>query len=927
MWVTMFLKSMEIFGFKSFADRTRIEIEHGITVIVGPNGCGKSNIVDSVKWVLGEKQAKNIRGEKMEDVIFTGTEHRKFLSMAEVTLAIDNVARILKFDSDLVTVTRRVFRDGVSEYLINNSPVRLKDIEDLFLDTGIGKSSYSVMEQGRIDMILSSRAEDRRYIFEEAAGISRFKVQKKDSLRKLHDTGENIERINDIIREIEREKDVKAKQAEKTKVYIGLKDELKKNDVKIHILKNRDLARKKSKVTEQITRLKGEHDLLSKKIASVSDENERDEKFKNDIQLELFEEEKKLQTYKTRVEDIDEKKQKNEKLIDENIARKSALRLDTEDRNKALVQLNEEKNKTILHGEEIARKIEEDREQLKNFFESRKRKIETITKSRSTIEENTATIKEKEDSLKGLRDELEVVIRQLIDAIDRRKAEMTESEGERVSVRDSIHNRLKDYEGKLHEALRAINGGISEEASRVLASIDFTALKDEVVKFESFEDGFRSILFDKTGIHAKKEEIDRQITSRTAMIEKLRADNMLLEATIKSTQAELEDVNEMINRVEKDLSRNDNEKSWVEKHLESLARQISDLTRQIESLTQETGRVEKAIESFQNEIREWDSRMIEFNERSKSLVGKISDLSSQKGEIDKKIVSRKESSVQDTEQLSKLASRIADQDRLLVEYDFKLGQIDEYLWTEYEKKIADLSSVKVDELETDHINTDIQSLKRKIQDLGPINNLAIEEFTDLKKRWDYYLSQRKDIEKARADILSVIEEINRTSVELFIDTFKQIQKNFSEIFRQLFEGGSAEITLSDPDNVLESGIDVMVCPPGKKAKTINLLSGGERSMTAIALLFATYMVKPSPFCFLDEIDAALDEANVTRFLRMLKQFSQKTQFVMVTHNKKSMSVGSSIYGITMEEPGVSKVVSVRFERAEKAKLEQAPNQE
>ncbi|HEY1407259.1 MAG TPA: AAA family ATPase, partial [Spirochaetota bacterium] len=246
----MFLKSMEIFGFKSFADRTKIDIEHGITVVVGPNGCGKSNIVDSVKWVLGEKQAKNIRGERMEDVIFTGTEHRKFLSLAEVSLTIDNSTRILKFDSDAVTVTRRVFRDGVSEYLINNSPVRLKDIEELFLDTGIGKSSYSVMEQGRIDMILSSRAEDRRYIFEEAAGISRFKVQKKESLRKLHETGENIERVNDIVREIEREKDIKAKQAEKTKIYLGLKDELKRNDLKIHVLKNKDLGKRKDKIVD-----------------------------------------------------------------------------------------------------------------------------------------------------------------------------------------------------------------------------------------------------------------------------------------------------------------------------------------------------------------------------------------------------------------------------------------------------------------------------------------------------------------------------------------------------------------------------------------------------------------------------------------------------------------------------------------------------
>ena len=332
----MFLKSMEIFGFKSFADRTRIDVENGITVIVGPNGCGKSNIVDSMKWVLGEKQAKNVRGDKMEDVIFTGTEHRKFLSMAEVTLSLENQNRVLKFDSDVVTVTRRVFRDGVSEYLINNSPVRLKDIEELFMDTGIGKTSYSVMEQGRIDMILSSRAEDRRYIFEEAAGISRFKVQKKDSLKKLEDTGDNIERINDIIKEIEREKEIKARQAEKTKVYLTMKDDLKKNDLKIHVLKNRELSKRRTKVDESVQKLKEEREEFSRKIAAVSDENEKDEKFKNDIQLELFELEKKLHTYKIKVEDIDGKKEKNLKLIDEQIQRKTVLIQDADERTKSL---------------------------------------------------------------------------------------------------------------------------------------------------------------------------------------------------------------------------------------------------------------------------------------------------------------------------------------------------------------------------------------------------------------------------------------------------------------------------------------------------------------------------------------------------------------------------------------------------------------
>jgi chromosome segregation protein len=306
----MFLKSMEIFGFKSFAERTELPISTGITIVVGPNGCGKSNIVDSAKWVLGEKQAKNIRGEKMEDVIFMGTEQRKALSLAEVSLTIDNSTRILSFDSDTVTVTRRVFRDGESEYLINKSPVRLKDIEQLFLDTGIGKTSYSVMEQGRIDMILSTKAEDRRYIFEEAAGISRYKMQKKESLKKLQDTGENLERINDIIHEIEREKDIKARQAEKTRVYLALKADLKKADVRLSVLKFRDLDKKRVKIEEQLKKVMMKGLRWPNGSKRFQKKTKRYEQLKNEIQLELFELDKKLHTYRIKVEDIDNRKRK-----------------------------------------------------------------------------------------------------------------------------------------------------------------------------------------------------------------------------------------------------------------------------------------------------------------------------------------------------------------------------------------------------------------------------------------------------------------------------------------------------------------------------------------------------------------------------------------------------------------------------------------
>ncbi len=911
----MFLKSMEIFGFKSFADRTNILFEQGITVIVGPNGCGKSNIVDSAKWVLGEKQAKNIRGDKMEDVIFTGTEHRKPLSLAEVSLTIDNSQRVLNFDSESVTVTRRVFRDGESEYLINKSPVRLKDIDQLFMDTGIGKSSYSVMEQGRIDMILSSRAEDRRYIFEEAAGISRFKVQKRESLKKLEDTGENLERINDIIHEIEREKDLKAKQAEKTKTYLKLKAELEKNDIRLSALKFRDLAKRLEKLKMNRDKLHSESADISTRISSISRENDEDEKLKNEIQLALLELEKKIHTYRIRVEDIDDKREKNRAMIAENREHRERLVAEIDERRRHYATIIAEKERLTKSGVEIAAKIEEDRRQLKNFFDLRKRKIETIHANRDRIEGNKASIHDREAELKRLRDDLEKVIKELIEAIDARKEELRESENDRARVRSGIHERL-DHLGKvLSEIEKVLHSGDSGRVEELISSIEYNALVEEFKRFETFEDGFRSLLFDEGGVHAKKEHIDGEIAARTELIENLRKENGSLDEQISTLQSELDDVNEMITRIEKDLSRNDNEKEWIEKHVQTLDRQIADIVRNIENVQNDIRRSEEKVEALQKEIKEWEDRLIEFNERTENLRKRIEESTARRNEIEKKMLSRRESSHKDTAQLQEINDRITDAEKKIVEAEFKLSQVTEYVWIEYEKKSDELERIKVDEIELDSIQSTIQKVKSQIQSLGPINNLAIEEFNDLKKRFDYYIAQKEDIEKAREDILAVIADINKTSVELFLETFEKIRVNFAEIFRQLFEGGNAEIELSEPEAMLESGIEITVRPPGKKPKSISLLSGGERTMTAIALLFATYMVKPSPFCFLDEIDAALDEENVGRFLKMMKQFSQKTQFVMITHNKKTMSIGSSIYGITMEEAGISKIVSMKLERS------------
>jgi chromosome segregation protein len=913
---SMFLKSLDLFGFKSFADKTQINFEPGITVIIGPNGCGKSNVVDAIKWVLGEKQAKNIRGEKMEDIIFAGTDQRKQLSLSEVFVTIDNTRRVLDFDSDSVTVGRRIFRDGESEYLINKSPVRLKDVEKLFMDTGIGKSSYSVMEQGKIDLILSTRPEDRRYIFEEAAGISKYKFQKKESLKKLTETSDNLERINDVIKEIEREKDVKSKQAETTKVYISLKNELSDLDIRVNILKYQDLVKKQKKIEDEIEKHNMERESISARVSTTSADNEKDEKRKNDLQHQLFELEKRLHAYRIRVEDIDVKTEKNKNLIEEEEKLKKGVEAKIVERNKNLDRLMEERAKSEQSGVEIGRKIEDDRQKLTAFFATRKRKIDSIQSARGSIEEKKGGISETENALKELRALLEEVIRKLVDAIDKRKAELEGSEHERAEVRHRIDERLLAMEETLRKATREVREGNTEAALASLTAVDTASLKNDIMKFESYEDGFRSILFDKTGIHAEKEGLDRRIRERIEGIDRLRGEIAVLEDRIQHEQLELEDVNQMITRIEKDLSRNENERAWIEKHIQSLGSQIIDFHKQIDNFKEEIVRAENKIRSLSEEIREWDQRLVEFNERSESLVKEIAELTDRREGIESTIHDRKNVARKDEEELKRIVERITTLDKSQVEIVFKKNSIEEHLWIEYEKKIQDVENQGVRESQLDSLVSRSHEIKSQIQDLGPINNLAIEEYKNLRKRFEYYIKQKKDIEKAREDIYTVIEDINRTSIEMFMDTFKSIQKNFSDIFRQLFEGGDAAVEMDDIDNVLECGIEIMIRPPGKKLKNINLLSGGERALTAIALLFATYMVKPSPFCFLDEIDAPLDEQNIGRFVRLLKEFSRGSQFIIVTHNKKTMSIGETLYGVTMEEPGVSKLVSLRMDKIE-----------
>ena len=484
-------------------------------------------------------------------------------------------------------------------------------------------------------------------------------------------------------------------------------------DIKINYIKYRDFQTRQERVQDNIDKLQKERESISARVSSISADNEKDEKRKNDLQHQLFELEKRLHAYKIRVEDIDSKTERNRELIAEQQGRKESIQNKIEERRQNEKNLIAEKTKTEQSGVEIARKIKDDRERLSKFFDTRKRKIESIHSMRDTIEKNKALITEKEEALKKLRDDLEVVIRRLINAIEKRKAELTESEEERNRVKERINKTMKETAGTLQRIRQHLESGIVPEALAMLRTIDLEGLAADFTMFEKYEDGFRSILFDKTGIHAEKETLDSKINGEVAAVDNLREEISRLEHDIRREQDELDDVNGMITRVEKDLSRDENEKDWIEKHLESLERQITDVRKQVESFREDMTRSDRIIENLNREIKEWEERLIEFNERSQSLLKNISEIIEKRSELDKRIQERKSISKKDELELQSLVEKIGALDKSQVELLFKKNSIEDHLWVEYEKKLGDLEGLSADSFQLNDLTQDMQKVKKE----------------------------------------------------------------------------------------------------------------------------------------------------------------------------------------------------------------------
>lgn len=929
----MFLKSIEIFGFKSFADRARIEFCEGITALLGPNGCGKSNVVDSIKWVLGEQATKSLRADKMEDVIFNGTENRKALNVAEVSLTLANEEGILDLDMPEVEVKRRLYRSGESEYYINGAQVKLKEVRELFFDTGVGKVSYSIMEQGKIDQILSNKPEERRYIFEEAAGITKYKIRGQEAERKLEKTEENLRQVEGILGEVRRSYDALKVQAEKTKKFRTLKKEIFDIEKTLTLLRLAAFRQQKDqtlekleKQTEERNRLKAEIDKLNESMESFLDEMNEMENRLIDIQKKLYGVDLERTGLDNQIRLVKEREGQIQSVLSSAEARIGALE-------EKLRALEGEKAEKLQALERIHRDILEVAGNIEVFAGNITTAQERILQNDQVIQDDQDKVARLEVRDQELQEELREVTDSLVRELDHRLKEAGVGYEDLLGLETGLEQGLealeiylkgrKDFLGDM-AITGKIPGGDSAALVRSLAEslepplMEAAGLREKFRKYKALAPTFlndflapQGILTQKRSLEASLAEGQGEMSRRREEIRVLSDENTSLRQKIDEYRRTLEDLKlghmKMITQKEgldeslKRISLQEGEEQHRLKEIlqdrEENRRRLADIELQLESLEEKKEKLQKEEKFLKLDQEDLEKKIAQKNQ---GLQGQEKDLKARLEHLSG-VQSRLEVLQMETAQVSTEIKNLYDNFR--------------------DKHSVDLSEFQ-DEPPPETPTRDLKDLlsqkKEEHRNLGQVNLMAVEEFTEVEERYNFLSGQLEDLRKAREDLRTVTREIQRESSQMLAEAFAIIQKNFNQTFRRLFGGGRAELRLTDPDNILESGIDMLCQPPGKKLESISLLSGGERSLTAVGLLFATYLVKPSPFCILDEIDAALDEANVGRFVNMLMEFGQSSQFIVITHNKKTVAGAGSMIGVTMEESGVSKVISIRLQNSQEA---------
>ena len=1181
----MYLKRLELQGFKSFADKTVLEFKPGITAVIGPNGSGKSNISDSIRWVLGEQSMKSLRGAKAEDVIFAGTENRKSLGFAEASIVIDNSDGKLPIEYNEVTVTRKLYRSGETGYFINKVPCRLKDITELFMDTGIGKDGYSIIGQGKIDEILSNKSDDRRHIFEEAAGIVKYRTRKIESEKKLEQTKLNLLRINDILSEIEGQREPLKMQAEKAKTFLRLREELKRIEVGLFVYninsykekleqivkdleilnsqendENKKLENSqsdkdtlKSRIDELITeienmqnigfeskakieqlnsqisiskerisnnnanidRLNNEMEELKQRINDFKDEKEnklskKDNLFKNKekFENELKEKEKELarisaklsekeleiegkkkqveadtdaryerlseiNTYDANYENLEKTKKNVKQELQSTISDLDSNRLKKQDITKEFLEIDNTRNKAIKTLEGIREQKEKSLTVIKDYDDNINKLTSEYRMKESRYKFLLETEKDKDGYIKSVKSLLlaceqneslnsgvegalaslisvekkyETAIEMCLGQAMQNIVTNTESDAKRLidylrqnnlgrasflpissvhgkkldkivskniegvvgiasdlikydkKYQDIILNllgrtiivenmdsaialakannysfRIVTLDGDVINPSGAISGGsVAQKTVNILGrsreidelKVKLKEIKHEIDKITKQKEEYSANITDTIEESArleknlqeieityatKKQEldmIDGQITKLEEKMAKLKKQIEDIDIEKKNIETSKEGVNQVIQNLEKEMSDLNAEIAEFailnkddQTYIDNLNTDITDLKISVSSFDESGTSLDEMIERIEQDIqnanKNIDSKLQEIEntkqetiKTEEAIIGFEQDIENIKSEVSnssEKIETLKQEKIEKNEELEKIETVIEEQYNILnglkeqiVKVESKkskqeqdLEDLINRLWEEYELTPNNAGEYKKpDNVQLAQKQTN--ELRKEIIDLGSINIDAIEDYKKMQERYDFMNEQRFDLEESITKLRNVISEMTITMQKQFEEKFKQINRNFNEVFIELFGGGKAELILEDESNVLECGIDIRVQPPGKKLQNMMLLSGGEKALTAIAILFAILKINPAPFCILDEIEAALDDVNVGRYAMYLKKFSDDTQFLVITHRKGTMEIADTVYGVTMEEKGISKLLSMNL---------------
>jgi chromosome segregation protein len=948
----VFLKCLDLQGFKSFADKTHLDFTDGITSLLGPNGCGKSNIVDAIKWVLGEQSTKTLRATKMEDVIFNGTDKRKPLPFAEVALTINNENRELPNDATEIEIKRRIFRDGnANEYFINRQQCKLSDIRALFFDTGVGKSAYSILEQGKIDQILTKSPEERRSIFEEAAGISRFKSESLEAERKLEKADENIAQVETILKDTKRTYETRKAQAEKAIRARKLKAEQFSLEVDISLgtvqayLKLKDSYRK-------------ELDQLQQQFQEMQEKTKSDAEAMQASQEEMKSHAAKRVNIQIQMKGIEEAQKGRDEKLDlltqrfREFCRQKDQSLEKASEYKEKIdrdtEVLDDKKEVLGDIEEKLSVIEDDIRKNVQSLQSAKQMISDIEGKISSQELDTIKLNESLEALQQQLGQLTDIIVVQLDAKLKASGYRTD---EKIRAKDAFTGKLASLRSSVAEHIAFLSklGGASL-SFQSLASQEKTfqesllvSLGEASALFNAFlahEPTFLDELVAPEGIITQKHRLDERIES----IRKMLGDG---KDKLDHLQQEHQRLSQSVNAFQDAINQQNLSKTALEGQKNTLSEMINQMGKTImeeqyyyDDMINASKNAENSIYDTQENIRSVEDVHKAAKEEMEDLAIRLDEEVGAVNKVQEEIRRMQEAQTQSARLLQEIFQKQSDLKGRVAGTDDALNGVYTSFFNTYGKSLKEYESRLGDSIEEYTIlQNRLNSVKKELEGMGNINQMAEDEFNEVKGQYDFLTTQLTDLNKAKADLLGVVQDIKMRSAALFSETYKEISANFQDMFRRLFGGGRAELKLVPPEKkplkdgaeeeperprseaeqkleesneILESGIDIFAQPPGKKLVSLSLLSGGERSMTAVALLFATYIVKPSPFCILDEIDAALDDRNIGNFLTVLQGFTKSSQFIIITHNKHTVLGSSSMLGVTQMEAGVSTTVSYRL---------------